>query len=79
RTTEDIFGAAFEGDMRDRIRSEEFGDLSYDYPGVSYSTFSDEDIRDLEAYNTNAGLVRQPGATSAQPPSFDSSPRTKLE
>jgi len=78
QTTEDIYGRAYDGTMRDRIRSDEFGDLNYDYPGVSYSTFSPKAVSDLEAYNANAGLNPLPPA-AARAKAFQESDRGRIE
>ena len=71
-SAEDVFAAAFTGEVGARIGTAAQRSRSRtDYPmSVGYSTFSPRAQADIEAYNTAAGLVR-PAPAPGRAPSFD--------
>lgn len=69
RSADDVFAAAFTGEIGARIGTEAQVARRAESPmrGVAYSTFSPETQRDLEAYNLSVG--RTPAAQRPPPPS----------
>ena len=69
RSADDVFAAAFTGEIGARIGTEAQVARRAESPmrGVAYSTFSPETQRDLEAYNLSVG--RTPVAQRPPPPS----------